>query len=91
MPIIVSKEDQKQAKRRNSIGEGIVSQNKEKSRKRRLSIENGTVLGESRKRAAVEEKTIGQGFSFVDPALKEGETNIIAMDGDKPETEKTLT
>ena len=90
MPIIVSKEDQKQAKRRNSIGEGIISQNKEKSRKRRLSIENGTVLGESRKRAAVEEKTIGQGISFIDPALQEGETNIIIMDGDKPETEKTL-
>ena len=90
MPIIVSKEDQKQAKRRNSIGEGIISQNKEKSRKRRLSIENGTVLGESRKRAAVEEKTIGQGISYINPALQEGETNIIVMDGDKSETEKTL-
>ena len=81
MVIIVSKEDQKESnRRRNSIGEGRISQNKEKSRKRRLSIEDGTVLGKSWKRAAVEEKTIGQGISFINPALQEGETNIIVMD-----------
>ena len=65
MRIIVSKEDQKQArKRRNSIGEGRISQNKEKSRKRRLSIDEETVLGESRKRAVFEEKTISHLSQF---------------------------
>ena len=92
MRIIVSKEDQKQArKRRNSIGEGRISQNKEKSRKRRLSIDEETVLGESRKRAAFEEKTIGQGFSHIDPLLQEDEADNTNMSGGNQETGKRST